>query len=199
MMAESEFCCVRGREVENRVVTVEFREAPVVYLLLTTDVVELHGLHPLRVVEVRDRRIVERDVSVLADAHHHDVSRGLLQDLRVAFALRLGFGGRAVDQVHRLERYEPEDVRLEEVAETLRRVPVESDVLVHAAGIDPVPRDVDAFHKRLEDVVLRRRSREDHVDLVFPGQKHETKFVPHARAAAFASASVTTPHGNANA
>ena len=68
------------------------------HLLLPASLVELHGLHGERVVEVGDRRIVERDMPVLADAHADDVDGRVTEEGGVPRALRR-HGRRAVDEM----------------------------------------------------------------------------------------------------
>ena len=57
------------------------------HLLATARVVELHHLHVERVFEVGDGRVVEREVSVLADAETTEVESVDAEQRRVPFAL----------------------------------------------------------------------------------------------------------------
>ena len=77
-----------GRHVGER------REVPLPHLLLLAAVVELDDLHDERIVEVGDRRIVEREVTVLADAEAAHVDRMVDEQLRVARGLGVGVGAR---------------------------------------------------------------------------------------------------------
>jgi len=53
-------------------------------LLTSARVVELHHFHVERIVEVGDRRVVEREMAVLADAEAAQVERIAVQQLGVA-------------------------------------------------------------------------------------------------------------------
>ena len=63
-------------------------KALVVNLLLPAHRVELDDLDLLGVVQIGDRRIVEREMTVDADAEAHDVDRGLAEKGRVTCCFR---------------------------------------------------------------------------------------------------------------
>jgi hypothetical protein len=58
---------------------VKLSKAAIVNLLKAAPIIERHNLDGLRIVEVGDMRIVESDVSVLADANAGDIQRMLPQ------------------------------------------------------------------------------------------------------------------------
>src|SRR5215212_1317179 len=60
------------------------RETAVIYLLVTTRVVEFDDLHELWIFEVGDGRIVESDVPVFANAEANEIDRLFTEHFRVA-------------------------------------------------------------------------------------------------------------------
>ena len=75
------------------------REVAFAHLLELAAIVELDDLDDERVVEVGDRRVVEREVPVLADTEAAEIDRVLLDQARVPRRFALGIARRPVDVV----------------------------------------------------------------------------------------------------
>ena len=141
------------------------REAAVVHLLAPARVVERHDLHARRVGEVRHRRVVERQVAVLADAEADEVDRRRRQQGRVARARDRGRQlGR--QRVERADRDVVEQVGPQVAPETLRVVGREADVVIHVEGRHAGPVEAELRRprgrdQRGEELVLRRCAGED--------------------------------------
>ncbi len=89
------FGCHNGRNGHRQGVSrhgIDIGEAAIVDLLLTTDLIKLNNLHRLRIVEIRYRRIVERQMPVLPNAHTGDIQRIGCQQSAVALTFRLRIG-----------------------------------------------------------------------------------------------------------
>ena len=79
----------RGNRERQRAArdVVEGREATIINLLPAAGLVEFHDFHQLRILEISHRRIVEREVPVLADAEADEVRRRRREQRGVAPAL----------------------------------------------------------------------------------------------------------------
>ena len=125
--------------------------------------VQLHHLHRLFVAKIREGRVVEGDVAVLADAHADDV-HALRQQRAVAAALGLGVRGLTVQVVHTSEGDLGKQPVPQEVPEALGRVGGQADVLVHVEGVD-----AGEVHRGIggqggQELVLGGGGGEDHPD-----------------------------------
>ena len=111
-----------------------------------------------RIVEIGDRRIVEGDMPVDADAQHHDVDRRRGQ----RFGVAVGSPGHAwLDAGAPAERQRGRTGRLQPVGEALRRTGRQADILVHVEGRDPrqsMPSATAALERRRAGWARPRRS-----------------------------------------
>ena len=84
---------------------IQHLEATVVHLLAARGRVEVHNPYPARVLEISHRRIVECQMTVLADPHASDVQRGFPQQSLVAGTLGIQVGSHPI-QAHGTGRAE---------------------------------------------------------------------------------------------
>jgi len=95
------------------------------------------------IVEVSDMRIVEGNVSVLANANAGDVQRMLPQQACVPRAFRVQILSIAIQVMYVREADFVEYAALKEITKTLRRVVGESNVLIEMEG--RYARPINAF------------------------------------------------------
>ena len=160
--------CQRDRVLRY---VIDLSEATVIDLLIAADLVELDGLDKLFILEISNGRVVECDMTVLADAHNDDVDLGCGEQGGVARRFLIGIGGVTLDVIDALEGHKTEDVRVKKVTEALRCGGIKTDVFVHVVRIDAIPFDSLVCNERSEHLVLRGSSGEDHGDLVFLGEQ----------------------------
>lgn len=143
-------------------------EGAVDHLLLTADgIVKPDNLDVERIVEVSDRRIVEGDVAVAADAEADDVYGCSGETLGIIARALLGIGV-AFHQMDSAEGQLVEDASLEPGAEALRRVGGKADILVHMERRHTCPVDAGRGDKRFEHFVLAWGGGEDDTNVRLP-------------------------------
>ena len=76
-----------------------------------------------------------------------------------------------IDEIHRAEGLQIEDMILEEVGEALRSRGAKADIFVHMESVDSFPFDALLGAKMREHIILRGGSGEDHVDFLFGLEK----------------------------
>lgn len=114
-------------------------KAPVIYLLLSARRIESNNLDGKRIIEVRDRRIVERKVAILADAHANQVERALGEKTSIASGFEKGRAFRR-EQMNVLRPLDPgEQMSPKERAKTLRMIGSKAGVLIHVEDNHPGP------------------------------------------------------------
>ncbi len=145
---------------------VEPLEAAVVELLATARGVEPDHLDQDRVEEVGDRRVVERQVAVLADSGADDVGRLVEEPLFVGegrperpIGLLAGDQPEAVP----LQADQAEQPFLEIPAERRPMVGPKAEVLIHVEPDHARPVDPSIGDQPGEEFVLARRGGEDHI------------------------------------
>ena len=141
---------------------IQIGEAAVVDLLLAANLVQLHDLHGLGIVEVSHIGIVKCQMAVLADAQEDQVDGVLLQQFGVLLALFLCVILVAQQVVQFHERNFVEDGTVKERAEARRLALVDAYILVLMETTDLGPVDV-GFQQVLQQVVLRGGCGKDNV------------------------------------
>ena len=136
-------------------------ERPVVHLLHAADIVEFHGPHIPRIVEIADRRIDERQVSVLADPHDHQAGRRLPATVRRSARIRPPVRRFAIQLMKCRNRNVVEQAVAQEAAEGCRMVAGHPRILVHVKCGERRPIDFVRAQCRQERI-LRHGGGEDH-------------------------------------
>ena len=67
----------------------DLSETAVIDLLLTALLIKVDHLYRFRIIEIRNMRIIEGDMTILSDTHEYDIDRVLFQDLRIFLNLLL--------------------------------------------------------------------------------------------------------------
>ena len=114
-------------------------KATVGNLLVTTGIIQLNQLDQRGIIEIRNRRIVKRDVAILADSHADEVYWFLGQQRTVAAAYRRSigfFGGQRVKCFH---ADVAKQMRLEILSKALRMRAGQTHVIVHVKRRDSRP------------------------------------------------------------
>ena len=135
-------------------------ESTVVNLLESAGLVEVHDPHGAPVSEVGDVRIVEGQVSVLADTEHAHVDRRSSNDGFVPGALSCEVLGRAVHVLRPLDRDARTKVHLEPPSEGRWIVAAQPDVLIELENLDATPIDLVLANQGVQEGLLRHGCRE---------------------------------------
>ena len=152
---------LRGTERRNRereAVQRDFGdglEIAVAGLLPARRLVEAHDFDPAFVLEIGHRRIVERQMPVLAHAQDAEVDRMAAQQGFVMLALFERLGRIASEVVKFLRVNAFLDALVHVAGETRRMVRVDAEILVHVKQRHARPLDAAELHKGVEELELR--------------------------------------------
>ena len=116
---------------------VKRRKAAIMYLLLSRAEGQLDDFDSLRVVKERVGRIIEGEMTVLANAGAHDINRRLGQKFSVAFAFRLRRGSKSIQVMHHARLDAVIQALVQIAHEGLRSRGPQTNVLVHVKGDHP--------------------------------------------------------------
>ena len=121
-------------------------------------------------MKIGDAGIVEGDVAVFPDPHHHHVGRVFFQERGVARAGGFRIPGPSVDIVDLVKGNEVEEPLPKEIPEALRSRGGKPHVFVHMKGAHSFPRDGLVRGERSEHLVLGGSGGKDHMAEFFPGK-----------------------------
>lgn len=141
-------------------------KAAIVDLLPAAGGVELYLFDPFAVLKVRHMGIVECKMSVLTNAHEHDVGWVLSQKLRITIAFLLRIGCVAVDAMYRCKGHLVENAFAEEAGKGLRRLCRQPYVFVHVERVDLPPGDRPVRDQGCQKLVLGRSCGKYDIDAV---------------------------------
>ena len=134
------------------------------HLLLAAYQIQFYLFNDFLVLKVRHRGIVERDVSVLTDAHKRHMGGSIAQQLAVAGRFLFHRAG-PIDQIRALERDLVENGFAEEMIKGFFVAQRQSHILVHVITVHPGPVDAGLFAQLFQELRLRGSSRKNAVDL----------------------------------
>ena len=109
------------------------------HLLMLAAFFQADDLDCFGVREVCNRRIIESDMSVLADPHAHQINAAFAEQGGIALTFPFRVRCLPVDQEHAVKRHSGEQVSMQIRTEELRGAGRETEVLVHVKRIDAFP------------------------------------------------------------